>query len=285
MGALWISMQENAAGLNRVFWLMDLPSEQDSQSAVPLDRVRNAISVEHVSFGYERGQEVLQDVSFEAKRGTVTAFVGPAGAGKTTLAYMIPRFISPSQGRVLADGVDISQVTRGSLRSQIAFVFQETALFDTTIAENLRIGKPNASEEELVRATTTAGIYDFIRTLPEGFDTRLGRAGGKLSVGQKQRLSIARALVCDAPIMIFDEPTSALDPETEGRVARALQEASRDRIVIVIAHRLSTVRNAGQILFLDSGRILERGSHSALMSSAGAYRHFVQLQTQGLAPA
>jgi ABC-type multidrug transport system fused ATPase/permease subunit len=184
---------------------------------------------------------------------------------------------------VLIDGADIAKVSRASLRSQIAFVFQETTLFDTTIADNLKLGNPNASDEQLVRATKTAGIYEFIESLPEGFATRLGRAGGKLSVGQKQRLSIARALVYDAPIMIFDEPTSALDSETEQRVAQALEAASRERIVIVIAHRLSTVRNAGQILFLEDGRVVERGSHHALMAAPqGAYRQFVELQTHGI---
>ena len=283
LGALWISVQDNAAGLARVFWLMDLPSEDDPPGAQPLPRVRDAVKVEHVSFAYEPSQPVLNDVSFEAKRGELTAFVGPAGAGKTTLAYMIPRYLVPNSGRVSVDGVDIAKITRASLRSQVAFVFQETTLFDTSIAENLRLGNPKASIDDMVRATKTAGIYDFIQSLPEGFETRLGRAGGKLSVGQKQRLSIARALVCEAPIMIFDEPTSALDPETEQQIVRALESAARERIVIVIAHRLSTVRNAGQILFLEHGRVVERGSHAALMATPnGPYRNFVQLQTHGV---
>jgi ABC-type multidrug transport system fused ATPase/permease subunit len=283
MGALWLFIQDNAAGLSRVFWLMDLPSEQDPPGATQLPKVRDSLQVENAGFEYEPGHPVLTDVSFEAKKGQLTALVGPAGAGKTTIAYLIPRFINPTHGRVLVDGTDISKVTRASLRSQIAFVFQETTLFDTTIADNLRLGNPNATDEQLVRASKTAGIYDFIASLPEGFATRLGRAGGKLSVGQKQRLSIARALVYDAPIMIFDEPTSALDSETEQRVAQALEAASRERIVIVIAHRLSTVRNAGQILFLDDGRIVERGAHHALMAAPdGAYRQFVELQTHGI---
>jgi ABC-type multidrug transport system fused ATPase/permease subunit len=241
--------------------------------------VRDSVRVEHVSFAYEAGRPVLKDVSFEAKRGELTAFVGPAGAGKTTLAYLIPRFVRPASGRVLIDGQDIAGVTRTSLRSQVAFVFQETTLFDATIAENLRLGNPTASDEDLARATRDAGIYDFVVGLPEGFATRLGRAGGKLSVGQKQRLSIARALVCNAPILIFDEPTSALDPETEAHIVRAMERASRDRIVIVIAHRLSTVRNAGQILFLEGGHVVERGSHRALIGREnGAYLRYVRLQ-------
>jgi ABC-type multidrug transport system fused ATPase/permease subunit len=287
LGSTWMRLQDNSAGLNRVFWLMDLPREQDPPGAIELPRMRDSLRVENVSFAYPGGgADVLQDVSFEARKGQVTAFVGPAGAGKTTLAFMIPRFVTPKSGRVLIDGTDIASVTRASLRSQIAFVFQETTLFDMTIAENLRLGNPEASDADLVRAAQTAGIHEFIKTLPDGFATRLGRAGGKLSVGQKQRLSIARALVCDAPIMIFDEPTSALDPETEGRIVQALEAASRDRIVIVIAHRLSTVRNAAQILFLQDGRVVERGSHRALMASpSGAYRRFVQLQTNGIGAA
>ncbi len=283
MGALWFNVQENAAGLHRVFWLMDLPSEQDPPHAVALPRARDSVALEHVSFAYDPEHPVLSDVTFEARRGQLTALVGPAGAGKTTIAYMVPRYLRPDSGRVLIDGHDITSVACASLRSQVAFVFQETTLFDTTVAENLRLGNPGASDEQLVRAATTAGIYDFIRSLPQGFDTRLGRAGGKLSVGQKQRLSIARALVCDAPIMIFDEPTSALDPETEARVVEALEAASRERIVLVIAHRLSTVRGAGQILFVQDGRIVERGTHRALMAQPdGAYRQFVQLQTHGV---
>ena len=280
LGATWIALQDNAAGLNRVFWLMDQPSEVDPPGAAALPPVRESVRVEGVSYEYEPGQPVLNDVSFEARRGELTAFVGPAGAGKTTLAYVIPRFLEPTRGRVLVDGTDTAQVTRSSLRSQIAFVFQETTLFDMTIAENLRLGNPAATDDDLLRATKTAGIHDFVKSLPEGLDTRLGRAGSKLSVGQKQRLSIARALVCNAPIMIFDEPTSALDPDTEAQLVLALEAASRERIVIVIAHRLSTVRSAGQILFLQDGKIIERGSHRALLANpTGAYRRFVQLQT------
>jgi ABC-type multidrug transport system fused ATPase/permease subunit len=281
MGALWIRIQESTTGLQRVFWLMDLPSEADPEGAVELPPVRESVRVENVSFAYDPESPVLEDVSFEAKRGQLTAFVGPAGTGKTTLAYMIPRFLSPAGGRVLIDGHDIANVTRASLRKQLAFVFQETTLFDMTIAENLRLGNADATDDEVWTAARTAGISEFIEGLPEGLQTRLGRNGSKLSVGQKQRLSIARALVCPASIMIFDEPTSALDPETEGRIVAALEAAARDRVVIVIAHRLSTVRNAGQILFLENGRVVEQGSHRALMGRDGPYRRFVELQTLG----
>lgn len=282
LGALWIRVQESSAGLGRVFFLMDLPDETDRPGAVELGPVREAVRVEGVHFEYEPGGPGLHGVSFEARRGSVTAFVGPAGAGKTTLAYMIPRFLAPNSGRVLVDGTDLATVTLSSLRSQIAFVFQETALFDATVAENLRIGNPHASDERVREAAAIAGAAEFVDALPQGYDTRLGRSGGKLSVGQKQRLAIARALVRDAPILIFDEPTSALDADTERKVADALHRIARERIVIVIAHRLSTIRGADQILFLDDGRVIDRGSHAELMArDGGPYRRFVELQTHG----
>jgi ATP-binding cassette subfamily B protein len=225
---------------------------------------------------------VLQGVSFAARLGQVTALVGPAGAGKTTLAYLIPRFLSPLSGRVLIDGTDIAGVTRQSLRAQIAFVFQETVLFDGTVEENIRFGKLDASEAEVHRAAQVAGADEFIQKLPDGYQTRLGRAGAKLSVGQKQRLAIARALVRDTPILILDEPTSALDPETERRFIAMLREVSRTRLVLVITHRFSTAAAAGQILFLDNGRIVEHGSPDELLShSGGAYRRYFDLQTRG----
>jgi ABC-type multidrug transport system fused ATPase/permease subunit len=182
------------------------------------------------------------------------------------------------------DGVDIAGASLESIRSQVSFVFQETVLFDATIEENIELGNPEASETEVRRAAEIAGADEFIRELPEGYRTRLGRSGGKLSVGQKQRLAIARALVRRSRILILDEPTSALDPETEQRLVSALREASRHRLVMVIAHRLSTVRSADQILFLEGGRIVERGSHAELLQRRdGAYRRFVELQTRGAA--
>jgi len=263
---------------------MDLPSEQDPPGAQPLPRVRECVRVEGVSFRYDEDSPALDDVSFAAQVGKITALVGPAGAGKTTLAYLIPRFVRPESGRVTIDGVDLAGVSAESLRAQVGFVFQETVLFDGTVEQNIRLGKADASDTEVRRAAQVAGADEFIRALPQGYATALGRSGGRLSVGQKQRLSIARALVRDAPILILDEPTSALDPDTERRLVDALRRASRQRIVIVIAHRLSTVREADQILFLDAGRIVERGSHAELMARpGGAYRRFVELQTRGAA--
>ena len=232
----------------------------------------------------DSGTPALEQVSLEARIGEVVALVGPAGAGKTTLAWTIPRYVEPDSGRVLADGVDAATVTRESLRAQVAFVFQEVSLFDTSVAENIRLGKPDASDSEVERAARMARADDFIRELPDGYATRLGRSGGKLSVGQKQRLAIARALVRDAPVLILDEPTAALDPVTERALVASLHEASRDRIVIVIAHRLSSIRSADRIAFLDRGRIIEQGSHDELMARpGGAYRRFVDLQVRGAA--
>ncbi len=284
IGALWIRVQEAAVGLQRVFFLMDLPGERDPVGACSAAPLEDAVRIENASFSYPDGTIALRDVSLEARVGQITALVGPAGAGKTTLAYLIPRFIHPTEGRVRFDGEDIEKASLASIRSQVSFVFQETVLFDATIEENIRLGDPEASETEVRRAAAIAGADEFIRELPQGYQTRLGRSGGKLSVGQKQRLSIARALVRRSRIVILDEPTSALDPETEQRLVSALREASRTRLVMVIAHRLSTVRSADQILFVEEGRIVERGSHSELMAKrGGAYRRFVELQTRGAA--
>lgn len=284
LGALWIGIQGNAAGLHRVFVLMDAPSEEDAPDAAELAPIRNGIRIEDVSYAYPDGTRALDHVSLEARVGEVVALVGPAGSGKTTLAWTIPRYVRPDSGRILADGVDTAGVTNESLRGQVAFVFQEVSLFDTTVAENIRLGKPDASDAEVERAARLARAHDFVRELPQGYDTPLGRAGGKLSVGQKQRLAIARALVRNAPILILDEPTAALDPATERALVASLHEASRDHIVIVIAHRLSSIRNADSIAFLEDGRILEQGSHDELMARpGGAYRRFVDLQVRGAA--
>jgi ABC-type multidrug transport system fused ATPase/permease subunit len=284
LGALWIRLQGAAAGLNRVFFLMDLPGEAEAAGDRVLESVREGVRFEEISYAYPDGTEALHDVSLEAPVGHITALVGPAGAGKTTLAYLIPRFITPRHGRVCIDGVDVESLERTSLRSRVAFVFQETSLFDETVLDNIRLGRPDAPETEVRRAARMAGADDFIQALPQGYQTRLGRAGSKLSVGQKQRLSIARALVREAPILILDEPTSALDPETEQRLVAALRNARAGRVVLVIAHRLSTVRSADQILFVENGRIIERGSHEVLMArEGGAYRRYVELQTRGAA--
>ena len=282
LGGMWFTLSFSAPGLERVFELLDAEPERDVPGARELPRARASLRFEHVDFSRAGGAATLRDVDFEARRGQVTAIVGPAGAGKTTLLWHVPRFLCPARGRVLVDGVDVAGVTLESLRAQIAFVFQETALFAGTLEENLRLAKRDASELELRRAAQLAGVDELVRSLPDGWQTRLGRGGAGLSVGQKQRLAIARALLRDAPILILDEPTSALDPDTEQHLLAGLREAARDRIVLLVSHRLSTVREADQILFLREGRIVERGTHEELVSIPdGAYRHFVELQAAG----
>ena len=209
--------------------------------------------------------------------GQTIAIVGPTGAGKTSLAYLIPGFLQPSRGRVLLDGVDIKTLDIDRVREQVAYVFQEHLLFADTIAANLRLGRPKATDAHLAQAARASGAHEFIAELPDGYQTVLGRDGGTLSVGQKQRLCLARGLVRDAPILILDEPTAALDPATEQVLMDALATARRNRIVFVIAHRLSTVARADQILVMEDGCIVERGTHGELLSKQdGAYSRFVE---------
>ena len=225
----------------------------------------------------DRARVVLDGCSFVVSRGKLNVLIGPSGCGKTTIVNLLAGYERPTRGEVRLD----AEPVRGPSSTRLV-VFQETALFDATIEENLRVGGPAASDTELRRAARSAGADEFIRALPEGYQTPLGRSGGKLSGGQRQRLAIARALVRGPRVLILDEPTSALDPETEQRLLDTLREASRERAVLVIAHRLSTVRHADTIAFVEAGRILERGSHDALMARpSGAYRRFVELQSRG----
>jgi ABC-type multidrug transport system fused ATPase/permease subunit len=281
---LWITLQDNLVGMRRVFELMDEPGDEDAPGARELPPVTRGVTVEGASYHYPDGTRALEDVDLSLKLGELVALVGPAGAGKTTLAYLLPRFLTASSGRVCVDGTDVRQVRYASLRRQVSFVFQETLLFDASVEQNIRFARPDATREQVRRAAKLSGAHEFIERLPEGYATRLGRAGGNLSVGQKQRLSIARALVRETPLLILDEPTAALDLESERSLLAALQQARQRHGVLVIAHRLSTIRAADRIYFVEAGRVVEQGSHAELMARpGGAYRRFVTLQTRGAA--
>ena len=288
LGRLWVDFQGNAAGVRRVFFYLDLPTEDAAPLATrTAPKQVDSVAFEGVGLTYPDGREALRDVSFRAAAGELIAIAGPTGAGKTSLAYMIPGFLAPTVGRVLIGGVDTRDWPVGDLRDAASYVFQEHLLLSGTVYDNLRLGRPNASREEVQRAARLSGAHEFIAALPQGYETVLGRAGEALSVGEKQRLSIARGLLRDTPVLILDEPTAAVDPETEQALVAALTGQAREdagirrphRIVFVIAHRLSTIARADRILFMRDGCIVEQGSHAELMArDGGEYRNFVDLQ-------
>ena len=277
-GRIWIDQQDNAAAARRVFFAMDHEAEPGTPRprATPMARSDPlSLRFEDVGFRYPDGRQALEAISFEAHAGQTLAIVGPSGAGKTTLAQMIPKFLQPSAGRITLDGIDLADLDTGALRRTVAYVFQEHQLLTDTIAANLRIAQPDATVAEMESACRLAGALDFIQAMPDGFGSTIGRGGGALSTGQKQRLSIARGMLRDAPILILDEPTAALDPITEHALLNALRASSPNRLTIVVAHRLSTIEHADQILYLGQGRIIETGTHDNLIANPNsAYRRF-----------
>jgi ABC-type multidrug transport system fused ATPase/permease subunit len=248
------------------------PEVLDAEGAIDASRVRGHIQFEDVRFSYDASRPILDGISFEARPGELVALVGLTGAGKTTIASLIPRFFEPTSGRVLVDGLDVSRYGLRSLRERIAVVTQEPILFSGSIGDNIRYGRLDATDEEVADAARVAHVDHFIRRLPEGYDTSLAQAGGTLSGGERQRLGIARAILKDAPILILDEPTSSLDALSEEAVFQALRRLRAGRTILVIAHRLSTIRDANRILVLHEGKLIAQGTHDELLESNELYR-------------
>jgi ATP-binding cassette subfamily B protein/subfamily B ATP-binding cassette protein MsbA len=281
------SLKMAEAGIDRVMEVLEVKEgvrEAVGAEPLPVRSVgeRGHVYLEGISFGYEPGHPVLQQITLEAHPGETVALVGPTGAGKSTLVSLIPRFFDPWEGRVLFDGVDVRQVQLASLRAQIALVLQEPFLLPLTVAENIAYGRPEASREEIVAAAVAANADEFIRHLPRGYDTVLGERGATLSGGQRQRLAIARALLKDVPVLILDEPTAALDAQTETLLLEALERLLVGRTTFVIAHRLSTVRQADRIVVLDKGTLVETGTHQELLTAHGLYHRLYDLQYGGM---
>jgi ABC-type multidrug transport system fused ATPase/permease subunit len=270
--AIGTQITEAITGLERTREILNEKLEDDEPGrARALDRVNGLVEMENVSFAYDTRKEVLHDVNFRSEPGTVTALVGPSGAGKSTIIGLIAAFYVPSSGRVLVDGIDLATVKLNSYRTQLGVVLQETFLFDGTIRENVAFARPDATEEEILAACRIARVDEFAESFENKYDTVVGERGVKLSGGQKQRVSIARAILADPRILILDEATSSLDSESEALIQEGLRYLMRGRTTFVIAHRLSTIRRADQILVVEAGRIIERGTHETLYALGGRY--------------
>ncbi len=273
-------IQEGMTGFKRFCEIMDVPPEEEREDAICPDRLSGEIEFDGVSFGYNKddGKKVISDFSMKIPAGKTIALVGPSGGGKTTICHLIPRFYEIDAGRITVDGYDIRDLQRAALRKNIGIVQQDVFLFNGTIRENIAYGDFNATEEEIVSAAKKANIHDYIVSLPQGYDTNVGERGVKLSGGQKQRVSIARAFLKNPPILILDEATSALDNATEMQIQGALAKLSEGRTTVVVAHRLSTVKNADEIIVMTAEGIKERGTHEELLALGGVYEELYKFQ-------
>ena len=279
MSRLYTTLNRAAGATERLLELLDRePEIQDAPNAIDISPVTGHVIFDRVSFSYREDVPVLQDVSFEVEAGTTVAIVGPSGAGKTTLMHLIPRFYDPTSGTVAVDGKELRGVQTMSLREQVGLVAQDIHLFGSSVRENIRYGRLEASDDEIEAAALAANAHRFIAEFPEGYESLVGEKGVKLSGGQRQRVSIARAILKDPRILLLDEATSSLDSESEALIQEALERLVQDRTTLIIAHRLSTVQHATQILVLDEGRIVQSGSHQMLIEQEGLYKRLCELQ-------
>ena len=269
------------AGADRVFDIIDTEEEAvDEKEAAPLQNINGKVEFKDVSFSYEKGGDTVSDLNFHAEPGQSVALVGPTGAGKSTIINLISRFYEPDQGKILIDGVDSKKITRESLRTQMGFVLQDSFLFQGSIRENIRYGRLDATDEEVERAAKAANAHSFIQRLPEGYDTVLSQDDAGISQGQKQLLSIARAILADPSILILDEATSSIDTITELKIQEALQHLLKGRTSFIIAHRLNTIKSADQIIVIENGQIIEKGSHDELLEQKGFYHSLYTSQLE-----
>ena len=281
LSTIWQSIQELRVSFERLADVIDTPQESNDldKGKVPLPPLEGDVSFEDLSFSFSKSTApVLKDISLNIKAGTFVGIVGQSGSGKSTLVKLLPRLYSPDQGRILIDGYDIDKVELYSLRRQIGIVPQDPLLFSGSISENIALTQPDADNDEIIMAAKLAVAHDFIMTLPSGYSTPVGERGSSLSGGQRQRIALARAILKDAPILILDEATASVDNETEAAIQRSLLKITKERTTIVIAHRLSTVRNADKIIVLDQGKILEEGTHNDLISISGVYSDLWKVQ-------